>query len=162
MPTPLAAPPEDSLNHAAHAIQLALTPVFLLTGVGTLLNVFSGRLARVADQAQATSLQLEAATTEEARAAAQHRLRQLNARSLLMDVAVTLAATGGVATAISVLTLFVGSFRGVGAPLLLWSFGAGVVCTVLALGAYLAESLIANGSVRRIMRHAERRRRVEP
>jgi hypothetical protein len=34
----------------AHIIQVALTPVFLLSGIATLLNVFSTRLARVADR----------------------------------------------------------------------------------------------------------------
>ncbi len=33
-----------------HVIQQALTPVFLLGGVGTLLNVLTGRLARIVDR----------------------------------------------------------------------------------------------------------------
>ncbi len=35
---------------AAHAIQQAVAPVFLLTGVGAILNVLSTRLARVIDR----------------------------------------------------------------------------------------------------------------
>src|SRR5712664_2121643 len=38
------------LDTVAHIIQVALTPVFLLSGIATLLNVFSTRLARVADR----------------------------------------------------------------------------------------------------------------
>jgi hypothetical protein len=34
------------------AIQLALAPVFLLTGIGALLNVMTGRLARIIDRAR--------------------------------------------------------------------------------------------------------------
>ena len=34
----------------AHAIQLALAPVFLLTGIAGLLNVMAGRLARIIDR----------------------------------------------------------------------------------------------------------------
>ena len=41
--------PISPLDLVAHVIQVALTPVFLLSGVATLLNVFSTRLARVAD-----------------------------------------------------------------------------------------------------------------
>ena len=37
------------LDLVAHVIQVALTPVFLLSGIATLMNVFSTRLARVAD-----------------------------------------------------------------------------------------------------------------
>ena len=45
---PLADP---ALEGAAHVVQLALTPVFLLSGVAALVNVFSTRLGRVSDQA---------------------------------------------------------------------------------------------------------------
>ncbi|MBA3315870.1 MAG: DUF2721 domain-containing protein [Planctomycetota bacterium] len=34
----------------AHAIQLAVAPVFLLTGVGAILNVLTNRLARIVDR----------------------------------------------------------------------------------------------------------------
>ena len=34
-------------DDVAHAIQLALTPVFLLTGIAGILNVMTGRLARI-------------------------------------------------------------------------------------------------------------------
>lgn len=41
--------PDSSLDLVAHVIQVALTPIFLLSGIATLLNVFATRLARVAD-----------------------------------------------------------------------------------------------------------------
>ena len=44
------APPSPALDDVAHTIQVALTPVFLLSGIGTLINVFASRLARVGDQ----------------------------------------------------------------------------------------------------------------
>jgi hypothetical protein len=43
-------PPISPLDSVAHIIQLALTPIFLLSGIGALLNVFATRLARVADR----------------------------------------------------------------------------------------------------------------
>ena len=43
----------SALDTVAHIIQVALTPVFLLSGIATLLNVFSSRLARVSDQVHA-------------------------------------------------------------------------------------------------------------
>lgn len=39
-----------SFSDVAHAIQLALAPVFLLTGIAGLLNVVAGRLARIIDR----------------------------------------------------------------------------------------------------------------
>jgi hypothetical protein len=50
----------NPVDDIAHLIQLSIAPVFLLTGVGTLLNVLSGRLARIIDRARALEQQLEA------------------------------------------------------------------------------------------------------
>lgn len=44
--------PGDHLAEIARTIQLAVAPVFLLTALGTLLNVLTNRLARVVDRAR--------------------------------------------------------------------------------------------------------------
>lgn len=41
------------IDNLAKAIQLALAPVFLLTGIGALLGVMTGRLARIVDRGRA-------------------------------------------------------------------------------------------------------------
>ena len=41
------------IGDLAKAIQLALAPVFLLTGIGALINVMTGRLARIVDRGRA-------------------------------------------------------------------------------------------------------------
>jgi hypothetical protein len=46
------APPEG-FTDIARAIQLALAPVFLLTGIAGLLNVMTGRLSRIIDRGRA-------------------------------------------------------------------------------------------------------------
>ena len=45
----------DSFHDVARAIQLALAPVFLLTGIAGLLSVMAGRLARIIDRGRALS-----------------------------------------------------------------------------------------------------------
>ncbi|TXM92579.1 DUF2721 domain-containing protein, partial [Methylobacterium sp. WL116] len=57
----------NTLDGIAHIIQVALTPVFLLSGVATLLNVFGARLARVSDQAERASSLLAGASEAERR-----------------------------------------------------------------------------------------------
>ncbi|MGA1336744.1 MAG: DUF2721 domain-containing protein, partial [Burkholderiaceae bacterium] len=42
----------DSINPLTEAIQLAVAPVFLLTGVAGMLNALGTRLARVIDRAR--------------------------------------------------------------------------------------------------------------
>lgn len=39
-----------NVDNVGHAIQLALAPVFLLTGIAALLGVMTGRLARIIDR----------------------------------------------------------------------------------------------------------------
>lgn len=48
---------ESNIGDVAHAIQLALTPVFLLTGIAGLLNVMMGRLTRIIDRGRRLSEQ---------------------------------------------------------------------------------------------------------
>jgi hypothetical protein len=43
----------------AHLIQLAIAPVFLLAGIGAILNVLAQRLARVVDRARALEQEFE-------------------------------------------------------------------------------------------------------
>ena len=46
-----------SFSDVAHAIQLALAPVFLLTGIAGLLNVMASRLARIIDRGRSLTEQ---------------------------------------------------------------------------------------------------------
>jgi hypothetical protein len=43
----------EDISATARLIQLAITPIFLLVGIGGLLNVMAGRLARVVDRVRA-------------------------------------------------------------------------------------------------------------
>lgn len=47
--------PSIAVNDISHVIQLALTPVFLLTGIAGILNVMTGRLARIIDRGRQIS-----------------------------------------------------------------------------------------------------------
>ncbi|MGA0856037.1 MAG: DUF2721 domain-containing protein, partial [Burkholderiaceae bacterium] len=49
----------DSINPLTEAIQLAVAPVFLLTGVAGMLNALGTRLARVIDRARQLQNRLE-------------------------------------------------------------------------------------------------------
>jgi len=41
-----------AISSIAQTIQLAIAPVFLLAGIGSILNVLAGRLARVVDRSR--------------------------------------------------------------------------------------------------------------
>ncbi len=134
------------LESAAHVVQLALTPVFLFSGIGTLLGVFATRLGRVADQADDIAAALEGEDRDPVR---EEKLRLLRLRSYALDWAVVLAATAGAITCGAVLTLFLGAVEGQGAASLLYLlFGGGIVLTIGALFAFVVEMLMATSAVR--------------
>lgn len=146
----------SSLDPVAHVIQLALTPIFLLSGIATLLNVFSTRLARVADL---IGKAIEAHSGDDIALAAE--LSHLRRRSLALDAAVVLAALGGAATCVSVLTLFVGAMKDATvASVLFTTFGLAVLCTIAAIGAFTIEMLMAGNAMR--AKVAAGRRLFEP
>ena len=132
------------LENVAHVIQVALTPVFLLSGVGTLLNVFTTRLARVTDHMEHAEELLRAQPCDPDAATLRSHLHRLRRRTFALDVAVALGAVGGGATAVATLTLFVGALRDAGVAWALFlMFGAAVVCTIGALTAFLAETVLS-------------------
>src|SRR4051812_9106344 len=72
-------PIDFGAGQIAHAIQLAIAPVFLLTGIAGLLGVMATRLARVIDRAR-TFEHDWASLTEQARRAARAELAILERR----------------------------------------------------------------------------------
>ncbi len=135
------------LDSAAHIVQLALTPVFLLSGVAALLNVFATRLGRISDHVDKLVAD-PGDNGPEVRA----KLHYLRIRSGLLDAAVVLAASAGALTCAAALVLFLGAVRdsSAGAALFIL-FGGAIVLTTCALSAFVLEVLLAGIGVRRIV-----------
>ena len=140
--------PDPSLDLVAHVIQVALTPIFLLSGIATLLNVFATRLARVADLVAQITKAMEQAELDQCEDLGRQRLR-LRRRSIALDAAVVLGAIAAAATCTSVFTLFVGALRNATvASILFTAFGLAIVCTISAIAAFTAEMMMAGSGVR--------------
>src|SRR5262245_37641474 len=100
---------EAAVYATAHVIQLAVAPVFLLTGVGAMLGVLTNRLGRIIDRAR---------VLEDAHASAegdrqQHLERDLRAlanRAVLINQAISLCTTCALLVCTVIATLFVGAF----------------------------------------------------
>ena len=88
----------DAVESVARVIQVALTPVFLLSGIASLLGVLSTRLARVADRVDALADQLEAVEPVDRRQLLDRQLRRrlayLRRRSHVLDAAVMMGTLG--------------------------------------------------------------------
>jgi hypothetical protein len=138
----------SALESVAHTIQVALTPVFLLSAVAALLNVFSTRLGRVADRVDLLTQALAGADAKQAAHLAV-QLAYLRTRSLWLDAAVVLGTLAGAFTCVATLTLFVGALRETtGVSILFAAFGIAIACTTGALAAFLAETLLAGRGLR--------------
>ena len=139
--TPLAS---QSVDDVAHIIQIALTPVFMLSGIGTLLNLFNTRLARVSDHLETiASNMLDEDDSDRIAALHTHSIR-LHRRTLILDVSIILGAVGGAATCGAALVLFLGSLRNSSAgSWLVLLFGIALACTMGALATFIADSVLA-------------------
>ena len=152
----------SALDTIAHIIQVALTPVFLLSGIATLLNVFSTRLARVADRVEAVTKALDDADPARAKALTE-QLASLHRRSLALDFAVVLGAVGGAATCGAVLALFVGHLlKETIAAVLFALFGLAVICALGAIVAFTLEMLMAGTGIRAEVAQGRRSARHRP
>lgn len=137
-----------TLDEAVHLIQVALTPVFLLSGIAALLNVYAGRLARVADRLDSLGGQLPACSDAE-RPELHGELGQLHRRSLALDTAVVLGTVGAAATCLAILMLFVQALsRQLIAGILVTFFGLAIVCTLGSIAAFGAEMLMSSRGLR--------------
>jgi len=139
-----------AVDDTAHIVQVALTPIFLLTGVGTLLNVFNTRLARVSDHNQHLGELLRAGPEDETRHWLERHHARLQKRLMALDAAVALTAIAGAATCGTAFILFLGSLRD--RSVVSWlviSFGIALICVVLALVAFVADTVLAWHGLRR-------------
>jgi hypothetical protein len=132
------------LDSIAHIIQVALTPVFLLSGIASLLNVINARLGRIADQSDVGHAQMRKAIGAEAALLRAHLVR-LTWRLRALDAARAFSALGGIAICFATFLLFLGALQNVAAATALFlTFGASVLCTMTSLFAFFIETLLSS------------------
>lgn len=136
----------------AQNIQLAVTPVFLLTAIGAILNVLISRLARVVDRARALEAELMGATAaggDEKRLVALDDLAILDRRMGAVNISIALCTASAFLVCIVIAILFVGEIADLGwAQAVIWLFLAAIVLLAGGLGLFLFEIRIALTSVR--------------
>ena len=119
----------DSLNDIARAIQLALAPAFLLSGIVGLLNVMVGRLARIVDRGKGLTEGSVAVEFSE-RDSVHRELQSLERRRHLTGVAITAATIASLLLCVVIAFLFVQVI--LHAPLN-WFIGALFTASTMAL-----------------------------
>ena len=132
----------------AHQIQLAVAPVFLLAGIGSILNVLAGRLARVVERAR----QLErdfAAFDEETRAAAMAELQILDRRMTVVNFSLSACTAAALFVCVLVAMMFTANLAdfAFGRPVA-WLFVLTMLLLILGLVLFLWEVRLAMRALR--------------
>jgi hypothetical protein len=99
----------SGITAVAHAIQLAVAPVFLLSGIGAMLAVLTNRLSRIIDRARTLEERL-AASPPDLAAQIQAQLSALARRAQLISRAITLCTITALLVCAVIATLFLGAF----------------------------------------------------
>lgn len=127
-----------------HAIQLAIAPVFLLTGISGILNVLSGRLGRVVDRMRVLLERLESAKPEKA-ARMQLEIDILTYRRVLVNRAIFYGTAAALLVCLIIAIAFVGTLVQVRTGWVIGGlFTLAITCIVLSLIYFLRE-VIASG-----------------
>src|SRR6266853_5079142 len=104
-----AMPPETQISAIAHVIQLAIAPVFLISGVATLLSVLANRLGRIVDRARLLEAKL-GLPDEAKRAPMLEELSRLSRRARFVNLAITFGTICALLICVTIATLFTGTF----------------------------------------------------
>jgi len=94
-----------AISAIAHQIQLAVAPVFLLAGIGSIINVLAHRLARVVDRSR--SLEAETLGLDPGDGAAAAELRLLGRRMRVVHLAISCCTASALFVCMVVAILFV-------------------------------------------------------
>ncbi len=141
-------PLTQEVSTIAHVIELAIAPVFLITGISSLLAVMSNRLARIIDrsrQIEAKWHDLDIIQTADAEA----ELASLSKRAKLASFSINFCAFAALMVCLLIATLFLDAFIGTN---LRWFVGGLFVLSMCTLSGgivcFLREVHIAMLSLR--------------
>ena len=140
------------ISDIGHVIQLAIAPVFLLTGVATKLTVLTNRLARIIDRTRVLEDRLQIGPDESYTS----ELDILYGRAHLINAAITLSTGCGLLVCLVIAMLFLGDTTSL--PLDRFIAGSFVLAMFSLIGSFvylLREILIASKHMR--IAHNERR-----
>jgi CBS domain containing-hemolysin-like protein len=133
----------------AHLIQIALTPIFLISAIGVTLNVLTSRLARIVDRARAMEDELRRPDHKHDGRDLHGALRVLERRARYINAAITLITVSALFISLVVVMLFVNAFlRWDLAAFIAAMFILSMLSLATALSAFLIEVRIATNSLR--------------
>lgn len=148
----------EAENSFLSVIQLAITPVILISGIGALMITLTNRLGRIVDRTRTLAGQMHTATGDD-RAHFESQIAIMWRRARLQRWAVTFAGTSMLISCFLVLAIFVDALFGrqFGVSLVV-IFVASVLCVIAALAAFLRDIWV---SLKALQLEVEKARRAD-
>jgi hypothetical protein len=136
--------PLIQINTISQAIQLAVAPVFLLTGIGAILSVLAHRLGRIVDRARQVDRRMLNLATDDHAGLLRAETTLLWRRIEVINWAIRLSVGSALLICVVVMCLFLGDFAlfNVG-TLIAWLFVTAMALLILALLLLLFEVSIS-------------------
>ncbi len=132
--------PITDIHLVSEAIRDAVAPVFLLTGIGSILNVMVGRLARAIDRARIVN-----GLAPEIRQKHKHELNVTIRRITWLRIAIGFSTLAALLVCISIASLFLSVESGFSMPhMVLLSFICSMGAIIVALLCFLREILLTS------------------
>lgn len=133
----------------AHIIDLAVAPVFLIAGIGALLNVLTNRLGRVVDRGRALEAEIASESAGEPRTRHIRELALLDTRMARINRAIALATFAALLVCVVIVALFTGELVTTDlSRVIAGLFILTMAALIGALGFFLGEIAIAARTLR--------------
>src|SRR5260221_9089291 len=137
-----------AMNDIGHVIQLAIAPVFMLTAIGTVINVLAGRLGRAVDRRRvlvAALPKLDAGLASIAQAEIDFEIRRIH----LIYIAISMSVTSGLLICLLIALAFIDAFVAMDfSKLIAGLFVLAMVALIASLTIFLREIFISINSPR--------------
>jgi hypothetical protein len=138
---------ESPITDIAQIIQLAVAPVFLLSGIGAMLAVMTNRLSRIVDRAR--RVKTEAKANRDDATDPEPELKLLSRRAKLIGLSIGLCTVTALLISAVIAILFLGAFLTFDAAVLVaLLFIAAMLAFIAALLFFLREVLLATAGLR--------------
>ena len=137
------------ISDIGHVIQLAIAPVFLLTGVGTMLMVLTNRLARIIDRTRTLEDRLDITPND----SHMDELDVLYRRWHLINFAITLATSCGLLVCLVIALLFLGDTTNLPLDKYIAALFVGAMMALIGAFVYLLREIFVASTTLRARRH---------
>lgn len=133
----------------ARNIQLAIAPVFLIAGIGALLNVLTNRLARVVDRGRGLEREIASEAEGEPREMHKAELAGLDTRMVRINRAILLATLAALLICVVIVMLFTGEIVQVDLSLVIAALFIGaMLALIFGLVSFMGEIAISARTLR--------------